>query len=154
MLMATTWIVAADASRARILQVADRDRRLEELEDLLNPEGRLKDGELAADARGRWSGPDRPGGNAMHEEVSPSEHVAEVFAKRIGDYLEKARTEHRYEQLYLVAPPKFLGVLRRKLDRDVEKLVVQELPKDLSGLRIQDLQEQLAELVQGNVRAP
>ncbi|HUG79449.1 MAG TPA: host attachment protein, partial [Burkholderiales bacterium] len=87
-------------------------------------------------------------------EVSPSEHVAEVFAKRIGDYLEKARTEHRYDRLYLVAPPKFLGVLRRKLDRDVEKLVMGELPKDLSGLRIQDLQEQLAEIVQGNVRAP
>mgnify|MGYP006174572935 CR=1 FL=1 len=150
--MPTTWIVAADASRARILQVTDRDRRLEELEDLLNPEGRLKDGELASDARGRWSGPDRPGGNAMHEEVSPSAHVAETFAKRIGEYLEKGRTDHRYERLYLVAPPKFLGALRRNLDRDVEKLVIQELPKDLSGLKLQDLEKHVAELVQGQQR--
>jgi protein required for attachment to host cells len=152
--MAATWLIVADASRARILQAAEREPRLTELEDLLNPEGRLKDGELAADARGRWGGPNRPGGNAMREQVSPSAHVAELFAGRIGDYLEKARTAQRYDRLYIVAPPKFLGMLRRKLGKDVEKLVLRELPKDLSWLTIQELEKRLAELVQGSGRAP
>jgi len=34
--MATTWIVAADSNRARILQVMDRDQRLAEVEDFAN----------------------------------------------------------------------------------------------------------------------
>ena len=28
-----------------------------------------------------------------------------AFAKRVGDYLEKARAEQRFDQLVLVAPP-------------------------------------------------
>ena len=50
--MATTWIVAADESRARVLQVARPQRKLEEIESMLNPEGRLQDRELNSDARG------------------------------------------------------------------------------------------------------
>lgn len=54
--MTTTWIVAADASRARVLQVADREQRLLEIEDLLNPQGRLQDRELQTAAEPRFSG--------------------------------------------------------------------------------------------------
>jgi protein required for attachment to host cells len=46
--MTTTWIIAADASRARILQVAGRER-LVEVEDLVNPEGRLHNQEINTD---------------------------------------------------------------------------------------------------------
>jgi hypothetical protein len=60
--MATTWIVAADESRARVLQVMDRERHLTEIEDLLNPEGRLQNRELQTDAEPRFNGlpADRP----------------------------------------------------------------------------------------------
>lgn len=142
--MKTTWIVAADSSRARVLQVTGRERRLEEIEDLLNPEGRLQDRELADDQLGRWSGPDRPGGNSMPDPVSPREHVVERFAKRVGEYLDKARTEHRYEALVLLAPPKFLGTLRAELGKEVSKLVVRELAKDVSSLSGQELEAWLA----------
>lgn len=53
--MANTWIVAADASRARVLQVAG-PQRLVEVDNLLNPQGRLSDREINTDARGRFSG--------------------------------------------------------------------------------------------------
>ena len=49
--MATSWIVAADSSRARVLQVAGRAHTLEEIEDLVNPKGRMNDRELISDAR-------------------------------------------------------------------------------------------------------
>ena len=148
--MTTTWIVAADASRARILQVADRER-LVEVEDLLNPEGRLQDREIASDALGRWSGPDRPGGNSMPGEVGPAEHVARVFAKRIGDYLDKARNERRYDRLFLVAPPKFLGLMRKELGKEVEKLVSQDLSKDLSWFNAREIERYFAK---GSAPAP
>ncbi len=48
--MTTTWIVAGDSSRARILQVSGRDR-LEEIQDFVNPKGRLHERGLLADRR-------------------------------------------------------------------------------------------------------
>ena len=140
--MTTTWIIAADASRARILQVTDRAQQLEEVEDLLNPEGRVHDRELISDAHPRFSGHSGGGPGSDREETSAAEHATELFAKRVGDYLDKARTAHRYDRLHLIAPPKFLGQLRKELGKEVQKLVAQELPKDLSWLNARDIQAQ------------
>jgi protein required for attachment to host cells len=145
--MATTWIVAADSSRARILQVAGR-QRLDEIESLLNPDGRLSDRELTTDANPRLHG---PGGLSAREEPSAVEHAVEMFSKRLGDYLEKARTDHRYDRLVLVAPPKFLGLMRRELGKEVEKLVLDEVPKDLAWFNARELEEYFAK---GSARAP
>ena len=139
--MATTWIVAADSSRARILQVAGR-QRLEEIDSLLNPEGRLNDRELTTDAHPRFRGTDGPGSD--RQEMPAVEHAVELFAKRVGGYLDKARTEHRYDQLVLVAAPKFLGTLRKELGKEVAKLVADELPKDLSWLNARELEHYFA----------
>lgn len=132
--MATTWIVAADASRAKVLQVTDR-QQLVEVEDFVNPEGRLHNRELDTDARGRF-----PGGNTSQPEVEAVEHRNELFAKRLADYLDKARTEHRYDRLVLAAAPKYLGQLRKELHKEVGKLVADELPKDLSWLNARELE--------------
>ena len=65
------------------------------------------------------------------------------FAKRLGDYLDKARTEHRYASLVLVAPPKFLGALRKELTKEVEKLVADAIPKGLSWLNAREIERYL-----------
>ena len=41
--MANTWIVAADSSRARVLQVSDRDRKLVEIDDLTPDQAAYRD---------------------------------------------------------------------------------------------------------------
>jgi protein required for attachment to host cells len=142
--MTTTWIIAADSSRARILQVTDRAQQLDEIDDLLNPEGRAHNRELISDAHSRFG---RHGGNggpgSDREETSANEHATELFAKRVGEYLDKARTAHRYDRLHLVAPPRFLGQLRKELGKEVQKLVAEELPKDLSWLGARDIQAHL-----------
>jgi protein required for attachment to host cells len=143
--MTTTWIIAADSSRARILQVTDRAHDLAEIEDLLNPEGRVHDRELISDAHTRFSGHAGGGRGSDREETSATEHATELFAKRVGNYLESARSAHRYDRLHLIAPPKFLGQLRKELGKEVQKLVAAELPKDLSSLNARDLQAQYFE---------
>lgn len=132
--MPTTWIVAADSSRARVLQVTGRER-LAEIEDFLNPGGRLHEREINTDARGRFSG-----GHTGEDDTSAVEHQNELFAKRLGDYLHKARSSRRYDRLYLAAPPKFLGLIRKELGKEVGKLVVEELPRDLSWFNARDLE--------------
>jgi protein required for attachment to host cells len=155
--MATTWIVAADSSRARILQVAGRER-LDEIESMLNPEGRMNDRELTTDGNPRLHGPGGIQGsgrssaaNSAREEPSAVEHAVEMFSKRVGEYLEKARTDHRYDQLVLVAPPKFLGLMRKELGKEVEKLVLDQVPKDLSWFNERELERYFAK---GSGRAP
>ena len=147
--MTTTWIVAADSSRARVLQVADREQKLLEVDDLLNPQARLQERDLQTDAEPRFNGHGGvgkagtapTGGPASDRETQgAAEHNVKTFAREIGRYLEQARNQHRYDELVLVAPPKFLGALRHELDKEVEKLVVEELPKDLSWFNARELE--------------
>lgn len=159
--MTTTWIIAADSSRARILQVMDREGHLAEVEDFMNPVGRSHERDLLADGHPRFSGHGgvgRPGASTTsgpgsdRQEMSATEHATELFAKRVSEYLDKARSAHRYDRLHVVAPPKFLGQLRKELGKEVQKLVTEELPKDLSWLNPRDLESQL--LGKGSARAP
>jgi protein required for attachment to host cells len=144
--MPNTWIVAADASRARVLQVRG-PQRLVEIDNLLNPDARLQDREINTDARGRF-----PGGNTGEDEVGAVEHLEEAFARRVGDYLDKARTEHRYDELVLVAPPKFLGMMRKSLGKEVQKLVANQLPKDLSWFNERELEAYFRESPAGSAK--
>ena len=127
--MAITWIVAADSVRARVLQVADREKRLAEVEDLLNPDGHLHEGDLVTDTE---------------EPSEAREHSVDLFSKRVGEYLERARAQRRYDRLYLMAPPKFLGRLRKQLGKEVEKLVCDELDKDLYRANARELERYFA----------
>jgi protein required for attachment to host cells len=133
----TVWVVAADASRARVLQVASR-QKLAEVASLDNPEGRMHDRDLISDAHARFRAGGAPGSD--HQEMSAVEHATELFAKRIGDYLEKARTDHRYDELVVIAPPQILGALRKEYGKEVGKLVKDELPKDLTMLSRHELE--------------
>src|SRR3954469_12433471 len=110
--MATTWIVAADSSRARVLQVAGREQKLRGVQNLVNPEARLQDRDLQTDGEPRFNGHGgvgRPGSSPTggpssdRETKGAVEHSVEVFAREIGQYLEKARNQHRFDRLHLVA---------------------------------------------------
>lgn len=149
--MATTWIVAADESRARVLQVARPEKRLEEIESMLNPEARLQDRDLQSDAEPRFRGRADGGPASDREAQGAVEYSAQSFAREVGRYLEKARVEHRFDELVLVAPPKFLGALRKELDKEVGKLVKDELAKDLSALSARELEAYFAK---ESARAP
>jgi protein required for attachment to host cells len=145
--MTTTWIVAADSSRARVLQVLDREQKLQEVQSLSNPGGRAHERDLQTDAEPRWNGhggkagSGRNGGPANDREAQgPNEHAMRTFAREIGHFLEKARTEKRYDELVLVAPPKVLGALRGELEKEVQKLVADDMPKNLSWLSERELE--------------
>jgi protein required for attachment to host cells len=151
--MATTWIVAADESRARILQVTGRKQSLTEVYDLVNPAGRAQDREMVTDAEPRFSGHGgvgKPGAAPTSgppsdaERQGAVEHSVRVFARDVGRYLDKARLAQRFDRLVLVAPPKFLGALRKELHKEVEKLVADELPKDLSWLNAREIERYFA----------
>lgn len=139
--MHTTWIVAADSSRARIFEAEGRTDHLREIEEFSNPAGRAKNSELRTDGPGRYYGRgERDQAHTAPNEVSPVDHETELFTKSLSDYLDKARMAHRYDKLRLIAPPKFLGLLRQNLSKEAQKLVEQEMAKDISWFEAREIE--------------
>lgn len=127
--MPTTWIVTGDAARARILQVTGRNQ-LEEIERFENPKARMSDRELTTDAHPRMRGTAGPGSD--RQETGAVEHETELFAKEIDRRLDQARIRNRFDQLFLLASPKFLGLLRQNLSRETAKLVSDDIARTLA----------------------
>ncbi len=133
--MPAKWVVVADACRARIFETRALGRGLQEIEDMTNPLGRAHSCELLADAGGRtYASAGARQGHTTQPRTDPVEHEVEMFAKRLADRLEKARCDGRFEQLYVIAAPRFLGLLREKRGKEIERLVQREIAKDIAQL--------------------
>jgi len=131
--MQNIWIVAADNSRARIFTLHVPDKTPELVEEFDNPQGRAHNRDLVTDGNGRYFGKgERTQGHTAPPAESAVEHEVELFAKRIAAHLEQARVQQRFDALRLVAAPKFLGLLRQNLSKEVEKLVDDSLAKDVA----------------------
>jgi protein required for attachment to host cells len=114
-----TWVLVADRARARLFAASKDGARLAELEDLVNPEGRMKAQEIER-ARPAHEVETVPGHQRpLEPQAPPKAKVAERFARTLRDVLERGRVERRYEQLVLVAPPQFLGTLNHVLSREI-----------------------------------
>ena len=141
----TTYIVVADAARARIFT---RDAlNLTEHDSLVHAAGRLHEGDLITDRRGadvHESG--STSARSSGEEGAASQHENELFAKEVAQRLYGARVDNSMEKLIMVAPPKFLGLLREKLDNTTQKLIIHTLSKDLSKASLADIQNAVSDL--------
>lgn len=129
--MSKIWIVVADSVYARFFAADSRIGPITEFKDLVHPEARLKNGELRSDAGGRTFDSAGQGRHAKSQRVEPREEEAQRFAREVGRALETAAQAGEYERLVLVAPPKFLGLLRTCIGSRVQGVVTTELGKDL-----------------------
>ncbi len=138
--MAATWIVSANASRARIFEQQDAGG-MGEVTSLINEGVRLRTRDTESDRLGPTSGTGSihsTGGEAPNKlyqpRVSPEKHQAERFARDLSEFLLKAAQEGRYQELDLVASPQFLGALRPLLDPKVRARIKIEIDKDYTHL--------------------
>jgi protein required for attachment to host cells len=134
--MDATWIVSANASRARIFSQAASSASLEEVEDMINSGARLRTAESESDKMGPTSATKsmHNGGatpnKAYEPHQTPVEHQTELFARNIAEFLLKGQQQGRFRQLCVVASPQFLGVLRQQLNSNVVSAVHLEINKD------------------------
>lgn len=134
-----TWITLADRARARTFEcdwpIGDR---FEEVDSLVHPEARMRESEVLSDNEGRFA--ERAGGQHNGEPQTDFQHrTANDFAIIIADRLDKARVSNRFGHLILIAPPLFLGVLRKTLSDPLAKLVELEVDKDYTQLSSREL---------------
>lgn len=133
-----TWILVAEASRARVFEMETRTSPLVEVGAFAHPEGHVPMRDQLTDGPGRYgtvkSGRDASitGGAHTFRREDPERPALESFARSLAEDLESARMERRFGQLVLVAAPAFLGLLRAELSPSVERLIVEEIPKNIT----------------------
>lgn len=142
--MATTWILVAHRSGARLFEKAGKGNGLQLVEEIRHPEGRLKNGDINSDKPGRAFDKFGGGRHSMSKEHEPKEQVAIQFAKQLAEVLDRGRTGGRYGKLVLVAEPRFLGELRAALPSHTAALVSATVDKDLGGISSHDIAGHLA----------
>lgn len=165
--MPTTWIITANAGRARFFCENDPAEPLQELEDMVNNGARLRTQESETDRLGpRAAGKSNhsigtgQSGIAAHNNApsagsgaptsmyepnqTPAEHATELFAKDISQFLMKAHQEGRYDRIVLSASPQFLGSLRNNFDPHLKPLIKTEINKDYTNVAVSQLRETLA----------
>lgn len=160
--MPTTWIITANAGRARIFSEDEPAAPLQEVEDMVNSAARLRETEVLTDKLGPTAAgksghniggtqgvaqAHNAGAGAPNKQYQPAhppaEQEAEQFARDISDYLMKAHQENRFQQIVLSASPQFLGALRMFLDPHIKPLIKQEFNKDYTHVAPNQLREQL-----------
>lgn len=154
----TTWVVVADEAIARILRKPEMLGDLEPVEELTDPDAHARGADLRNDAEGRRAGSAPAGSqqNSSHNlrgiasataSAGESElHLhAESFARRVATHLDQALQQNRYQQLKVIAAPRFLGMLRKQFSARVTASVVETLNKDLVHFSNDEITRRLAE---------
>ncbi len=129
------WVVVADSARARFFSRMGTDGQLQELADLVNPEGRIPTRELAQDRPGRsFSSASGSVHHSYETRNDPDEHQMQMFAHEVAERIDEARAQGQFEQLVIVAAPRFLGELRKRLSANSVDRIVKTLNQDLVRL--------------------
>ena len=148
-MMDSTWIVVAHEAGARFFENLGRGTGLELVEEIEHPDGRARDRDMASDRPGRSfrKNSGDPSRASMSQSEGPHDRAVADFARALANRLKDARVQNQYKRLVLVAPPRFLGLLRSSLDGPTAQLVMVSLDKDLAASKTNELVERLSKLI-------
>lgn len=141
------WVLVADSARARLLGAAQRAAPLQDMEDLVYPQGRMHPKDVTSDLPGRAFDRQGQGRHAYEPPTDPKEKAALEFARIIAHELEKARQEGRLERLHLIAAPEFLGLLRQQLHEPTKAIIASEAPRDLVMATVDQIRSALPDFL-------
>ena len=141
--MSNTWILVADAARARLFEMPRRGADPVELACYASPDSHSPDSQHERGRLPRVHESNGPNRHAIEPKTSLREKHAQRFANTLGAIVQKGRLEGRYDKLILVAPPRFLGVLHDSLDEQTAACVVGEVCNELLALSPAELRNHL-----------
>lgn len=136
-------VVVADGSRARILLAESGQSPLIDEKDFIHPESRLREQDLVSDGTGSESDAGGFGKHSMGHERTAHEKEMKNFADELSVEIDRLRQGGDLRRIYLVAAPKFLGLLRATLSKQCSSLIEGEISKDLVSHSIEDIRSHL-----------
>ena len=145
--MNTVWVLVCDSAKARFFEIRG-DRAWHLVSEVFHGESRSKASELVGDQSGNRSSEGRSvHHNALAPASSPKEVEKEHFAHSLGATLDEAMRSARFRRWVLVAPPHFIGLLKKELTPELTKHLLSTVDKDMNHLSAHDLAERLREAV-------
>jgi protein required for attachment to host cells len=138
--MKKVWIVVAESARARILSQEKSRAPLIEQEDLVHPASKQQPHDLTSDRTGRAISSAQHGPrHAMQQQTDPQRNEMEKFARQVADRLDRARRDGAFDELVLVAPPRFLGALTAHLGDATLAAVTKRIANNLVRHSLADI---------------
>jgi len=136
--MANTWILVAQGSSGKLLDVAKNGKEISLIKEFLHPETAAKGREIYSDRPGRSFESAGPTRHAMAYPTEFHDRARRAFALEIANFLKKAHAENQFAELILVASPDLLGELRNAMADSLTKAVSHQLDKDLLSQNLSD----------------
>ena len=85
----------------------------------------------------------KDGRGGSMQEVDFHQQEEDRFAAGLAETLKARALANDFEALVVVAPPKTLGELRKHYHKEVERRLVGELAKDLTGMPVAEIEKAL-----------
>jgi protein required for attachment to host cells len=137
------WVSVCDSSRLRLFQADKPNDQLHEISDKYHGASRERERELVTDRPGVAHG--RGQTHTLADENDQHKEEAAQFAREVADVLNRGALDSKYTKLYILAPPAFLGHLRKQLSEHTRKLVAEEIPVNLTKETADHIRRQLGE---------
>ncbi len=80
-------------------------------------------------------------GRSSYEETDFHQLEEDRWAKHAAEEVNKRALANDFEALAIIAPPKTLGELRKQLHKEAARRVVCEIPKEMTGHTVADIEK-------------
>lgn len=113
-----------------------------------------KDRDLKSDAPGTNAQSAGYSGRVAYEETDFHQLEEDRWAVAAAEQVNKRVLQNDFDQLVVVAPPKTLGLIRKKLHKEAERRLVCEIPKEMTRRPIPDIEALLVGQMKADELAP
>ena len=127
-----TWVLVADATRARILTPENAGHSFKTIEGMTFSHDDPKTSDMVRDGLSLTFDSAGHGRHPVTPRTDPHREEKREFAKDLADILAAELAKKSFDRLILVAPPQMLGDLRPHLSDAIRKVVSASLDLDLT----------------------
>jgi protein required for attachment to host cells len=143
-----TWILIADGAEARVYANEGPGKGLHPVDGLHFSQEHLQTRDIMADRPGRSISSAGSGGRSAMEYSSDPVKVRERrFVTDLAEVLDRYFRDGRFERLIIAAAPTALGDIRPALSKELSRVVLAELPKDLTRVPVANLDSHFEDLL-------
>jgi protein required for attachment to host cells len=143
-----TWILIADAGRARVLESLGPGKGVHSVDGMAS-EASIPSSthDIVADRQGRSFESSNTMRHPLTPRTDPRDEMKRNYLEMLADQIHERLQAEAFDRLILVAPPAALGILRAALSPQVGAAVAGELAKDLTKVPDHELGSHLAEVI-------
>lgn len=139
-----TWILVADASRARLFAARGHAAPWEIVGEFAHPQSSAKVRDIVTDRPGRVQQRTGTRRSAADPPTSPKEVEAQQFAQQLVSALDEGLERGSCEDVILIASPRFLGLVRQCASAKVRDAVTHSVNHDWTQVVAPELPTRLA----------